>query len=250
MDDELKKPEDPDATERLADVQRRRDATTAITDKLFKPRPRKQPLPARQRPKRTEPLHLRPPPMYRYYRPITYEELPLALSWLEPLGLRREEFVAYPHRSFVVQRVKDEIVGIGVFERYPPVGVIRAIAISPTARRLTHGSYLVQHLMVQHAHKEKLTVVFVPGLHRMFLEQLGFAVVQRAGVPEHVRRSAGFADATVPIYAMDVRPDGVLRPYNRRLPKTVVELIARQERQRAREERERAKQEREQRRGG
>jgi N-acetylglutamate synthase-like GNAT family acetyltransferase len=255
MDDDPKTGND-DAREYLAELRKRREITTNVisepqrdarerqvhTTREVRPWPTPAPPPPPSapkrppraaRPKRTEPLHLRPPVMYRSYRNLAYDDLTLAVSWLSPLGLRPEEFVAPPNRWFVAQRVHGKIVGLGVFETYPPVGVLRAVVIDPGARRLTHGSYLASHL-VRRAHQEKLTAVFAPGLHEKFLEDLGFVAVSRASVGTAVLQSPAFIDSTQPIYAVDVRPDGLRRPYSRRLPRTIVELLEKQDRRRVR----------------
>lgn len=106
-------------------------------------------------------------------------------------ALPTEDFEDAPMR-FWVARDGDSVVGAIGLERHGDVGLLRSLVVSPRIQRRGIGKDLVATVERAALAAGVDLIVLLTQTAEAFFRQLGYAVVDRAYVPDEIKHSAEF----------------------------------------------------------
>ncbi len=107
-----------------------------------------------------------------------------------PLDGAREHLL-----GFVVAEREGELVGCAAVERYGDAGLLRSVAVDPRERGSGIGAVLVERCIADATRAGMTSLVLLTTTAERYFPRFGFAVVNRASLPEAVQASAEFRGA-------------------------------------------------------
>lgn len=98
------------------------------------------------------------------------------------------------HFRVVRTRGCADVIGVVGLEPYPPVGLLRSLAVAPTQRGAGIGATLVAAIEVL-AHSQGIDeLVLLTTTAERFFERLGYRKAARTGVPASLQSTSEFAE--------------------------------------------------------
>lgn len=98
-------------------------------------------------------------------------------------------------RELLVAREGDALLGCAAIEIYEDGGLLRSVAVAPTARGAGLGRLLVDAALARAEALNLPALFLLTTTAEGYFPRLGFEVVERSAVPDSVRRSVEFASA-------------------------------------------------------
>lgn len=134
------------------------------------------------------------------------DDLPVVLRLLERSNLPTEGIESH-FSSFLVARMRNEVIGCGGMEKYTDGMLIRSIAIIPERQNSGIGSELVRALIREGQKAGSTNFYLLTTSARGYFERFGFAHVEREDVPASIRSSLEFTSscpASADVYHLDL----------------------------------------------
>lgn len=118
-------------------------------------------------------------------------DLPAVIGLLSGAGLPTAG-VPVGLEGFIVAEDANGLVGVAGLERYGPAGLLRSVAVTPSARRSGVGGALVRRILADAAARGVSDVYLLTTTAESYFPRHGFSRVAREAVPEPVQASVEF----------------------------------------------------------
>lgn len=110
---------------------------------------------------------------------------------LERLHLPMQD-VGSPHQTFIVARVRDDLVGCVGLERYGDAALLRSLAVVPRLQGARLGTALFEEALAEARRSGVETLYLLTTTAAAFFEKRGFSRIARSEVPASIAASAEF----------------------------------------------------------
>jgi amino-acid N-acetyltransferase len=125
-------------------------------------------------------------------RASTTADLVAIRELLVGAGLPVDDLDSAPGLRFWVAKDGDRVVGAIGLESFGPVGLLRSLVVAPSHRQHGLGSTLVAALEREADANRVEVLVLLTETAEAFFERRGFGVVERAHIPDGIKKSAEF----------------------------------------------------------
>lgn len=125
-------------------------------------------------------------------RPATARDGVRIRELLETADLPTEDLAATKPQFLVATQDAEQLVATGALQWFGMAALMRSVAVVPRLRGAGLGHRMVAELEALAREAKVRNLILLTTTARAFFERLGYAVVERQGVPSAVQQSAEF----------------------------------------------------------